>query len=181
MSGTTESYALKRDFQANTRLTAQHYLWKDTLKFNLHPSVPVPPRDARIADVATGNGIWLLDLSAAVPPTTQLDGFDISLDQCPPSAWLPHNLKLHTWNAFDEPPPEFVWAFDIVHVRLVTVVIRENDPRPLLSNLCKLLKPGGYLQWDEVDSLDFHVRATNPSVAKDKVERLIRQICGTDE
>ena len=43
------------------------------------------------------------------------------------------------WNAFDEPPPEFVCAFDIVHVRLVTVVIRENDPRPLLSNLYKLL------------------------------------------
>lgn len=43
------------------------------------------------------------------------------------------------------------------------------------------VEPGGYLQWDEVDSLDFHVRATDPSVAKDKVERLIGQICGTDE
>lgn len=83
--------------------------------------------------------IWLLDLSADIPPTTRLDGFDISLDQCPPSAWLPHNLNLHTWNVFDEPPPEFVGAFDVVHVRLVTVVIRDNDPRPLLSNLCKLL------------------------------------------
>lgn len=74
------TYALKRDFNASTRsvyillltynpfilpiidrlsgtrLTAQHYLWKDALNFNLHPSIPVDRNSARIADVATGNG-----------------------------------------------------------------------------------------------------------------------------
>jgi hypothetical protein len=67
------TYALKRDFNASTRyrgkktgtpaptdqhasrLTAQHYLWKDALQFDLHPDIPVGP-NARVADVATGNG-----------------------------------------------------------------------------------------------------------------------------
>lgn len=69
-----EKYALKRDFAASTRsatclrtdsceklltdwrrLTAQFYLWKETLQYNLHPSVPIP-QNARVADVATGSG-----------------------------------------------------------------------------------------------------------------------------
>ena len=39
-----------------TSLIAQHYLWKHTLNYNLHPDVPIPTYNARIADVATGNG-----------------------------------------------------------------------------------------------------------------------------
>lgn len=85
------------------------------------------------------SSIWLLDQISDLPPTTRLDGFDISLDQCPPSPWLPANVKFHTWNVFDDPAPEFVGVFDIVHVRLVTVVIKNNDPRAMLSNLHKLL------------------------------------------
>lgn len=82
-----------------------------------------------------------MDLARELQPgvAAQFDGFDVSLDQCPPREWLPENLKIHTWNIFDEPPVEFVGVFDIVHVRLVTVVVRGNDPRPVLKSLRKLL------------------------------------------
>ncbi|KAI0804245.1 hypothetical protein GGR55DRAFT_659153 [Xylaria sp. FL0064] len=46
---------------------------------------------------------------------------------------------MHTWNVFEEPPPQFCQYFDIVHVRLITVVIKENEPEPVLFNLTKLL------------------------------------------
>lgn len=36
-----------------------------------------------------------------------------------------------------------------VHIRCVILVI--DDPIPALNNLSKLLKPGGYIQWDELD------------------------------
>ncbi|TGO69544.1 hypothetical protein BELL_0768g00050 [Botrytis elliptica] len=192
-------YALKRDFNASTRLTAQHYLWKDALKFNIHPDIPTDNSQIRIADVATGNGfvktlllppsqtlicnpsIWLLDVAREVPPSARLDGFDISLDQCPPSPWLPANTNLHTWDVYKEPPKQFQETFDIVHVRLITVAIKNNDPRPVLANLRKLLKPGGFLQWDEADSVDWTVKNIDTSVATDAVRRLFQQLCGSHD
>ena len=39
------------------RLNAQHYLWKETCGFNLHPRIPIPQNgEVRIADVGTGTG-----------------------------------------------------------------------------------------------------------------------------
>ena len=83
--------------------------------------------------------IWLLDVARDIDPAAKLDGFDVSLDQCPPSQWLPSNLNLHTWNIFEEPPAEYKGVFDVVHIRLITVAIKNNDPRPVLVNLRKLL------------------------------------------
>jgi hypothetical protein len=149
--------------QFASRLTAQHYLWKDALQFALHPDIPVGPT-TRIADVATGNGfvycnpsklyhealtpcsIWLLDLARKLPSTTKLDGFDISLDQCPPQAWLPDNVNLHTWNLLEAPPSEFVGMFDVVHIRLITVAVQNNDPRPILASLHSLLSAYRHLR-----------------------------------
>ncbi|MCJ1441549.1 MAG: hypothetical protein MMC23_002038 [Stictis urceolatum] len=175
------TYALKRDFNASTRLTAQHYLWKDALNYCIHPSIPTDSEGIRIADVATGNGIWLFDIAHGLPGGAKLDGFDVSLDQCPPGPWLPKNIHLHTWNIFEELPAEFVGVFDIVHIRLITVAVKENDPLPMIANLHQMLKPGGYLQWDEADSVDWTVRSVHESTATDAVQRLFSQLCGSHD
>lgn len=83
--------------------------------------------------------IWLHDLARSLLRSVEFHGFDISLDQVGHRSWLPANINMHTWDIFADPPPQFVGYFDIVHVRLITVVIRENDPRPVLANLRKLL------------------------------------------
>lgn len=72
-------------------------------------------------------------------------------------------------------------TFDILHVRLITVVVKNNDPRPVLANLIKLLKPGGYIQWDEVDSMNCYVQLTDPRNSVNTVDRLLRQLGGSDE
>lgn len=46
---------------------------------------------------------------------------------------------MHVWNIFEEVPAEFIGYFDVVHVRLITVVVKNNDLRPILANLKKLL------------------------------------------
>jgi len=155
-------------------LNLQFYLWKDALQFNLHPSIPSPTHYARIADVATGTGIWLVDIAQSLPPSVQLEGFDISLTQCPVRAWLPDNIKLHKWDMFTEPPEDLVGRFDIVHIRLVTLVIKDNNPVPLITNLRKLLKPGGYLQWDEVEPSGTYIETVNSSVSIDVTKSLFR-------
>ncbi|KAI1157675.1 hypothetical protein F5B18DRAFT_150179 [Nemania serpens] len=175
----SNSYALMRDCNASSRLTAQHYLWKDVLGYLVHPDVLTHRGDLKIADVATGNGIWLQDLAENTPSSTELHGFDISLDQVGPKPWLQANIHMHTWNIFEEPATQFLGFFDIVHVRLITVVVKNDDPRPVLKNLRKLLKPGGYLQWDEVDTIGCSIK-TVPGVAADTLDELFSQLKGRD-
>ena len=90
-------------------------------------------------DCADGDRIWLLDVVRDLPPTVQLHGFDISLDQCPPKSWLPTNVQFDTWDVFTDPPEDLVGTFDVVHVRLITLVIKNGDPSRVITNLCKLL------------------------------------------
>ena len=104
----------------------------------------------RIADLATGTAIWALDIAQSFP-SAQVDGFDIDLQQCPPLEWLPHNVTLREWNIFSNLSPELENTYDVVHIRLLLLVIPDNNPRPLLRNVLRMLKPGGYLQWDELD------------------------------
>ena len=83
--------------------------------------------------------IWLVDLTREVPPTVEMEGLDISISQCPPAQWLPQNVKMREWDMFTEPSEDLVGKFDIVHIRLVFLVIKNDDPKRLISNLHKLL------------------------------------------
>ncbi|PYI11226.1 hypothetical protein BO78DRAFT_403243 [Aspergillus sclerotiicarbonarius CBS 121057] len=177
--GPKDSYALMRDCNASSRLTAQHYLWKDLLGFLVHPDIDTRATDLRVADVATGNGIWLHDFARGKPPSVDLHGFDTSLDQVGPKQWLPANIHMHIWDMFENVPDEFVGYFDIVHVRLITVVVKNNDPRPILANLNRLLKPGGYLQWDEVDTIGCSIK-TVPGISACNLNALFSQLKGHD-
>jgi len=143
-----DTYILGRSHASSSRLNLSHFLWKQVLGFNIHPRIPTTGTP-RIADIATGTGIWPLDVASELNDA-QIEGFDISLDQCPPPYFIP-GIRLGTWNILEEPPEDLVEKFDIVHIRLIIFVVRDNDPRPIIKNLIKLLKPGGYLQWNELD------------------------------
>ena len=48
---------LVRGTDLAARLNLQHYLWKQTCGFNLHPNIPIPANGClKVADVATGTG-----------------------------------------------------------------------------------------------------------------------------
>ncbi len=166
---------LDRGYSAACRLNYQFYLWKESLQFNVHPSIPIPKHNACIADIGTGTAIWLLDLARELP-AAHLDGFDISLAQVPPKQWLPKNVKLRTWNALDEVPNDLAGQHDIVHARLLAIAVDNSDPRPLLHNLIKILKPGGYLQWDELDFSNAHVKTADGSLQSPALEELRKTI-----
>ena len=165
-------YLLDRNFAAASRLNYQFYLWKDSLGFNLHPSIALPTKDyVAIADVATGTAIWLIDV-ARERPTAELDGFDIDLAQAPKPPWLPSNVRLRKWDIFDEVPSDVVGKYDVVHVRLLILVVRNGDPREVLTKLAKMLKPGGYLQWDDLNYPDTYVRTINKNLETPALDEL---------
>ena len=59
-----DTYGLTRDAKESSRLNMQHAVWRQNMGFLLHPRVAKNlPDDARIGDVGTGTGIWLLELA----------------------------------------------------------------------------------------------------------------------
>ncbi|GAB1311029.1 Methyltransferase domain-containing protein [Madurella fahalii] len=169
-----QGYILNRDrsHAAASRLNLQFYLWKDALKFNIHPSISASlSKTAAIAEVASGTGIWLIDVSRELPEA-QLDGLDYNLDQAPHPKWLPRNVKMRYWNVFDDVPEDLVGKYDYVHTRLLLLVVESKNPSPIIRNLRKLLKPGGYLQWDELDTVNMTVKKVDPSQQTPALDQL---------
>lgn len=173
----TDPYPLCRDSAAASRLNYLYYLWKETLGYDLHPSIsaPKPDSDLKIADVGCGTAIWLRSVAQALP-NASLDGFDISLSQCPPVQWLPSNITLGEWDVFSEPPLELRGRYDVVHVRLLFVVVQDEDPKPIIRNLMLLLKPGGYLQWDELSVSASYILRIEDSIAVPAMEKTLEAL-----
>ena len=167
-------YMLGRSYAAASRLNLQHYLWKESLHFNLHPSIPIPD-DALVADVAAGTAIWPIDV-AREHPTIQLHCFDTNTSQAPPKQSLPPNITLETWNIFDDVPEHMIGIYDVVHVRLLVLVVQSGDPSDILHNLIRILKPGGHLQWDEFNYHGTNVIKIDSSIhtpALDELQKLV--------
>lgn len=158
-SNSSEVYKLGRDCLASGRLTLQHWAVADLIGL-ISPHVlkswsqddPATPR--RVADVACGNAIWSMQVAESdFAKDLQVTGFDLSPSQFPPKEDWPSNVDLRTWNVFTPPAKEYEGFFDLVNIRLVIFAIPDGDPRPILHNVLKLLKPGGTLQWMEFDVL----------------------------
>jgi hypothetical protein len=58
---------------------------------------------------------------------------------------MPRIRKLGVWDPFKEPLEEMRGRYNVVHVRLAVFFVRNNNPRLLIANMMKLLKPGSWL------------------------------------
>ncbi|OTB02438.1 hypothetical protein M426DRAFT_264618 [Hypoxylon sp. CI-4A] len=166
MESVTPQYVFTRDRVDNNR-------WIELFGYRLHPHIPLVGPQHRIADIGTGTGIWLTDLSTRIPTTVQLDGLDISLEATPPAQWVPSNVSFFEWDIRQDVPEKLVGQYDIVHIRLFIFVLLEKEIPGVLQKLTMLLKPGGYLQWDEVDISSLRIAKAHPD---NKIEALTRPI-----
>ena len=114
-------------------------MWRYQLGYLLHPTIPTDKEGLQIADVACGTGIWLVELARILPASTKLDGYDISSEQYPAKEWLPKNVTLGTLNALDTVPDALRGKYDIVHISLFVMLVRNEDPGPILNNLMLML------------------------------------------
>ncbi|KAI1821897.1 hypothetical protein F4861DRAFT_428184 [Xylaria intraflava] len=174
----SEEYWLGRDYWAASRLNLQHFMYKSAQKFLVHPVIQAHLRREResketedkapqqIADLATGTGIWMFDLLNSQEVNgldIQYRGFDISGRLYPHDAWLPKGVSLSLSNLFEEPPQAFHGQFDLVHIRLVIALVSDANPKKIIQHIKTLLKPGGYIQWDELDPINHHdIMTTGP-------------------
>ncbi|KAK3364347.1 S-adenosyl-L-methionine-dependent methyltransferase [Lasiosphaeria hispida] len=135
------------------RLDEQHIFTTKILGFLLHPNIPIPSPHAKIADIGTGTGIWLLDVAKSLPPTCQLTGFDVTPSAFPPSHKWPPNVSFQLHDMHRPFLPSELGTYDVVAVRFVSDATPRADWAHTIKNLMTLLKPGGWLQW--IDSCNF--------------------------
>ncbi|KAE8412670.1 hypothetical protein BDV36DRAFT_287667 [Aspergillus pseudocaelatus] len=134
----SDNYPLGRDIFHSGR-SVQHLLWRLHTGYILHPRIPVTD-DMRIAELGTGMRIWLFEATKYLPPSTQLDGFDISDEQFPLKEQCLPNLRFDIMDSFVDPP-----------AALVGRNFRDRDSGTILRHVMQLLKPGRFVQWEEVD------------------------------
>jgi SAM-dependent methyltransferase len=136
----------------STRLDLQHVFFSELTGELLprsildHLSMLSSPR---IADIGTGTGAWLLELATRLPLTSQLDGFDIDTEKYPTRQELPDNVSLEFGNALEPFPEKHCGSYDFVHVRLMMYALKKDQWEAVARNLKTLLKPGGWLLWEE--------------------------------
>ncbi|KAL2006099.1 hypothetical protein VTN00DRAFT_9753 [Thermoascus crustaceus] len=146
-----ELYLLnKRDEEESARLDEQHeFIVKVTGGSPINESIPRENLFA-VADVGTGTGIWLRDVSellkreeasAAEKRPRYYRGFDVSPDQFPSDADAgARNIHFSVQNILEPFPDKHRNRYDLVNVRLMVVALREVDYRAVVANLVTLLK-----------------------------------------
>ncbi|KAL3467937.1 hypothetical protein BJX64DRAFT_80527 [Aspergillus heterothallicus] len=142
------AYLLTRDYHEAVRLESQHLLWSLHTGYTIHPEIPIA-NDMAVADLGAGSGIWALELSTLIPATARITGYDISDSAFPSKEYWPDNTSFEILDCLGDIPAELQGQFDVVHLRMWALIIRENDPSVLIRNAVKMLKPGGHLQWED--------------------------------
>ncbi|GKZ16515.1 hypothetical protein AbraIFM66951_000252 [Aspergillus brasiliensis] len=175
-----------RNFRSSARLHLQHLLYQNTLGYLLEPTVEkavtTTQQPLKIADLACGNGIWLIDLHTHLAKNNipaQLDGFDINPINFPASAYLPPSISLHQLDVLASPlPAHLLGTYDVVHIRAFVSILPTSDLTPILSVASSLLKPGGYLQWEENRGDLFLAEAPAPHISTEACERVAQVLQG---
>lgn len=72
-------------------------------------------------------------------PLAHIDGFDISLDQSPPGEWLPENVSTQQLDIHEPLPERLVGKYDLVNIRLLLAVVRDNNPESIANSVVKML------------------------------------------
>lgn len=86
-------------------------------------------------------------------PTAELYGFDIQPAHFSARRNIPPNVQLVQGDVLSKDlVGELTNSFDVVHLRAFGSLIKNSDCSPILEAVRTLLKPGGYLQWEEADS-----------------------------
>lgn len=63
--------------------------------------------------------------------------------------------------------------YDLVHIRLLVLAIEQSQLRLIIRNVLKMLKPGGFLQWDELDLVNMGVKKVDSTVPSPALDELV--------
>ncbi|VBB79864.1 Putative protein of unknown function [Podospora comata] len=119
---------------------------------------------AEVLDLGTGTGIWAIEVGDKYPNTT-VTGIDLSPIQ---PNYVPENVHFFV-DDFDEEWVDPEDKYDFIHIR--NVMHSVTDTKALLSRVMRHLKPGGYIEIQDLDitplSDDDTLTPTTPYALRD--------------
>ncbi|KAI0405812.1 S-adenosyl-L-methionine-dependent methyltransferase [Xylaria palmicola] len=110
-----------------------------------HFFAPIADHPHKILDLGTGTGIWAIEMADRYPSAEVL-GIDLSPIQPP---WIPSNCKFVIDDIEDTWENGGDW--DFIHMRNALAVMR--DPVGLLRKIYENLKPGAWVELQDVDGM----------------------------
>jgi len=135
-------------------MARQHrYIQKELGGLLILAPVELPGRTLSILDVGCGDGLVLSELHAQVGAESNLVGLDTN-----PAAlaqgeatYGKKGIKLLQHDMNDPLPENLQNSFDLVHVRYSLYGAGRSGVEQVIKNLASALKPGGWLQVQEID------------------------------
>lgn len=114
-------------------------------------------------------GIWLTDLSKEVSSDVELFGADVSADNFPSSH--ASNVQFHVASTTDL-LKDWSGKFDLVHQRYLVAALLEEEWPKAISEIYRVLKPGGHIQLIEAHMKD----AINAGPAFSRAAKLLDDV-----
>lgn len=146
------------------RLRMQHELHKVAMNGQLI-RVPLSKTDSvRILDSATGDGLWMLDVSESYP-NAQFVGTDIIGKHFEQLENLPASITFRILSVMDEWPEMDKNAYDLVHQRYCLAMFSAEKDKKIIKALFDLVKPGGYIQLVDANLLGYDGGADHPGMS----------------
>ncbi|KAI8079770.1 uncharacterized protein BX664DRAFT_341416 [Halteromyces radiatus] len=151
------SYILPCDEEEIDRLHLLHFMVRFAIQGNyLAPVTDSLRKGANVLDIGCGPGSWTMEIAGEYPKST-IVGVDMTCVF--PRDIKPTNCQFYQCNALQGLPFED-GTFDYVFMRFMAQGIELNQWDPLMKDIIRVLKPGG---WVEVVEVDLELHRTGPT------------------
>ena len=170
----SSQYLLGGGNLAGGRLNLQHTYTRDIFGGHLiDPAIDTDRANLRIADICTGTGIWLLQVARQIP-SAEFEGLDTNLSEAPQQAWCPSNINFRKFDIFAATPEDLIGRYDIINVQYTHLFVRDSNIQDVLPKLVSMLKPGGWLQYTDMDARNKRALIPDGSQAPEAISTVVQ-------
>ncbi|CEG74136.1 hypothetical protein RMATCC62417_09394 [Rhizopus microsporus] len=165
------SYLLPCDDEEVDRLHLQHFMIRFAIQGNyLAPVHDLLRKGGRVLDVGCGPGAWSMEIAGEYPKSV-ITGIDMA--PLFPRDIKPTNCAFYQSNILNKLPFEDS-SFDYIFMRFMNQAISIEQWDDVLSELNRVLKPGGWIEWVEAD-VEIHRPGPNTKEFNQKLIELMQQ------
>ncbi|KAJ3759697.1 hypothetical protein EV360DRAFT_81852 [Lentinula raphanica] len=162
----SKHYLLPADNVETKRLNAQHNIVNNALGGKLSAVTAKFDSGDRVLESAAGSGIWALeyhDVNRENGVILDIECIDISSAQFP----CTHSPKVHfSLNSVANLPKDWVDSFALAHQRFLVLALNDNLWHSAVSELFRVLRPGGWIELVEIEARDFTSWTVGPNSKK---------------